>query len=342
MTDATATPPSSRRGWWWIMLGVLGFLAAARLPVAGTLLPVHRPLLLLLPSLAACAVVGWWRGGNGLMALASGVAASGLVALALRSGATTDVLTAGWCVLSAACLGLSVMASRSPWFLGKGVVAVLSAMIVSALLVAVTPAGPASFDQTTDAVLEVRGTAEMNQWRLARSQMTRANARGADSASVAMFDRFEQQLAGLPGVARTVLPAMLVLQSLVAMALAWALFHRLSRTRLGNDLGQLREFRFNDHWIWSVIVGLVLALLPALSALRPLGINLLVVFGTLYAMRGAGVVAWFLRPGRSLLGLLVGVVLLLLLRDGAAIALGLVGLGDTWADWRRRIRPAVS
>jgi hypothetical protein len=66
------------------------------------------------------------------------------------------------------------------------------------------------------------------------------------------------------------------------------------------------------------------------------------VFGALYAMRGAGVLAWFLRPGRSFLGLVVGVALLLLLRDGAAIALGLVGLGDTWADWRRRIRPAVS
>ena len=70
--------------------------------------------------------------------------------------------------------------------------------------------------------------------------------------------------------------------------------------------------------------------------------DLLLVFGALYAMRGAGVLAWFLRPGRSLLGLVVGVALLLLLRDGAAIALGLVGLGDTWADWRRRIRPAVS
>jgi hypothetical protein len=126
------------------------------------------------------------------------------------------------------------------------------------------------------------------------------------------------------------------------MALAWALFHRFSRTRLGEPLGRLREFRFNDHWIWSVIVGLVVALLPALESLRPLGVNLLVFFGTLYALRGAGVLAFFLRPGRSLLGLLVGVALLLLLRDGAAIALGLVGLGDTWADWRRRIRPAVS
>ena len=342
MTDATATPPATRRGWWWVGLAMIGFLIAAKLPVAQTLLPIHHPALLVLPSLAACALVGWWRGGSLPMAVVSCVAAAWMVFAAARSGVSNEVLTAGWSALAGACLGLSLMASRSPWFLGKGVVAVLSALIVGALLVVVTPSGPTAFDRTMDAVLAVRGNADMNNWRVARSQMTRASATRADSASLAMFDRVEQSVASLPQVARAVLPSVLVLQSLVAMALAWALFHRFSRLRLGNELGRLRDFRFNDHWIWSVIVGLVLALLPALSALRPLGVNLLVVFGTLYAMRGAGVVAWFLRPGRSLLGLIVGVVLLLLLRDGAAIALGLVGLGDTWADWRRRIRPAVS
>ena len=261
---------------------------------------------------------------------------------AARSGVSSEALTAGWSVLAAGCLGLSLMASRSEWFLGKGVVAVLSALSVAALLVVVTPAGPAAFNRTVDSVLEVRGDADLKNWRVARSQLTRANASRADSASTAILDRMEASVDGLPQLGRSVLPSMLVLQTLIAMAIGWALFHRFSRTRLGNELGRLREFRFNDHWIWSVIVGLVLALLPALDALRPLGINLLVFFGALYAMRGAAVLAWFLRPGRSLLGLIVGVALLLLLRDGAAIALGIVGLGDTWADWRRRIRPAVS
>ncbi len=342
MTDAAATLPGPRRGWWWVALALFGFLIAADLPVAQTLLPVHHPVVLLLPSLAACAVVGWWRGGSRSMAIVACVAAGWAVYTATRSGVSDAVLTAGWSVLAGACLGLSLMASRSPWFLGKGVVAVLSALIVGAVLVVVTPSGPTAFDRTVEAVISVRGNADMTNWRVARAQMSRTSTTRADSASVAMLDRVETSVAGLPQLARAVLPSMLVLQSLVAMSLAWALFHRFSRTRLGNDLGRLREFRFNDHWIWSVIVGLVLALLPALSALRPLGINLLVVFGTLYAMRGAGVVACFLRPGRSVLGLIVGVVLLLLLRDGAAIALGLVGLGDTWADWRRRIRPAVS
>ncbi len=340
MTDATA--PAPRRGWWWLGLAVIAYVIAADLPVAQTLLPIHHALTLLLPSLAACALVGWWRGGSLARAVLLLVCAAWLVIIAVRGGVSSEVLTAGWSVIAGACLGLSVLASRSSRFLGKGVVAVLSALLLSALLVAVTPAGPVSLGRTVDSVLAVRGNADLNNWRVARSQMTRANSTGADSATTQVLDRFEQSLSGLPQLARLTLPAMLALQTLVAMALAWALFHRFSRTRLGDDLARLREFRFNDHWIWSVIVGLVLALLPALEAMRPLGVNLLVFFGALYAVRGAGVLAWFLRPGRSLLGLVVGVALLLLLRDGAAIALGLVGLGDTWADWRRRIRPAVS
>ena len=340
MTDATV--PAPRRGWWWLGLAVLVFLIAADLPVAQTLLPVHRPLLLLLPSRAACALVGWWNGGSALRAVGAVGLAAWPIWAAARGGVGSEVLAASWAALAGGALGLSLMASRSARFLGKGVVAVLSALIVASLLVAVTPSGPAAFDRTVDAVLEVRGNADLSNWNTARSQMMRGGTTRADSATTAMLDRFEQSVAGLPRLARLVLPSMLALQTLIAMALAWSLFHRFSRTRLGDDLARLRDFRFNDHWIWSVIVGLVLALLPALEALRPLGVNLLVFFGALYAVRGAAVLAWFLRPGRSLLGLLLGVALLLLLRDGAAIALGLVGLGDTWADWRRRIRPAVS
>jgi len=337
------TTPAPSRGWWWIGVALFAYMIAADLPVLQTLLPVHRPLLLFFPMLASCALIGWWRGGSREIALMSVVATAWGVWSIVRSGVSSDMLTAGWSLLAAGGLGLSLLASRSKWFLGKGVVATLGSLLLAVMLVVTIPSGTSGLLQTVNAVLEVRGNADLNNWRVARSQMERSRApQPADSATVAMLDRFETQLSGTPQLARSVLPSMLALQTLAAMALAWALFHRFSRARLGEPLGRLRDFRFNDHWIWSVIVGLVLALLPALEVLRPLGVNLLLFFGTLYALRGVGVLMFFLRPGRSLFGVLVGVALLLLLRDGAAIALGLVGLGDTWADWRRRIRPAVS
>ncbi|MCY7300431.1 MAG: YybS family protein [Ilumatobacteraceae bacterium] len=340
MTDVAT--PAPQRGWWRLVLAVGVFGIAIGLPVAQTLLPLHQPLTAMVAMLAACAVVGWWRGGSLSLAIASMSVAVWLVWQSVRGGVSNDVLTAAWSTVAASCFGIALVASRSKWFLGKAVVAVLAALLVSAVLVVATPSGPRVFGQTLTSVLAVRGTADLNNWRVARSQMTKASTARADTATTAVLDRFEQQISGLPQLARVVLPSMLALQTLAAMAIGWALFHAVSRTRLGERLSRLREFRFNDHWIWSVIVGLVVSLLPALQALRPLGINLLVFFGAIYALRGAAVFAWFLRPGRTWLGLLVGVALLLLLRDGAAIALGFVGLGDTWADWRRRTRPAVS
>jgi hypothetical protein len=112
----------------------------------------------------------------------------------------------------------------------------------------------------------------------------------------------------------------------------------VSRTRIGPALAPLREFRFNDQLVWGLIVGITALLLPTLEGVRGPGLNLLVFFGALYALRGLGVLAWFLTPRRPVTGVLVGLALVLLLRDGAAFALGLVGVGDTWLDWRGRAR----
>lgn len=341
MSDATA--PESRRGWWWLSVAVVAMLIASDLPIARTLLPVQQPLTLLVAALASCALVGWWRGGNAGLAVATVLVAVVRVGSTVRSGVSAEVLTAGWSVMAAACFGVALLAARSKWFLGKGVVAVLAALLLSlGIVVGSSPQRTSGLNRVLSASVQERADADVENWQRARSQMARSSDARADSATTVVLDRFEQQLGRLPQIGREVLPSMLALQTLAAMALAWALFHRFSRTRLGNEIGRLAEFRFNDHWIWSVIVGLVLALLPALEGLKPLGVNMLVFFGALYALRGAAVLSWFLRPGRALLGLLAGAACLLLLRDGAVIALGLVGLGDTWADWRRRIRPAVS
>ena len=80
------------------------------------------------------------------------------------------------------------------------------------------------------------------------------------------------------------------------------------------------------------------ALFPALADLRSFGLNLLLFFGTLYALRGLGVLA-FLLPGRFATAMLISATLLFPLVG--AFALGL-GLGDTWLDWRSRARPTTN
>ena len=60
------------------------------------------------------------------------------------------------------------------------------------------------------------------------------------------------------------------------------------------------------------------------------------------------VLAWFLAPGALAAGLVVGFAMLLLPIIQVVAAFGFMlllitafglGLGDTWADWRRRARP---
>jgi hypothetical protein len=165
----------------------------------------------------------------------------------------------------------------------------------------------------------------------------------------ASLPRMELELKALSRLGLTLFPSLLAFESLIALALAWSIYHRLSRARIGAPLRPLREFRFNDQLVWGLIVGLTIAFLPTLESFRGVGRNLLVFFCALYAIRGLAVLAWFLTPGAGALaaGLVVAVVLLVLpvigflaanlVRLSMIIFFGL-GLGDTWADWRRRKR----
>ena len=73
-------------------------------------------------------------------------------------------------------------------------------------------------------------------------------------------------------------------------------------------------------------------------------------FCALYAVRGLGVLAWFLAPGALAPALTVGFAMLwvpfIQLVAGLGFLILLIaafglGLGDTWADWRRRARPTL-
>jgi hypothetical protein len=158
----------------------------------------------------------------------------------------------------------------------------------------------------------------------------------------------EKELNVLSKAGVAVFPALLALQSLAALALAWAIYHRLGRARLGAPLRPLREFRFNDQLVWGLIVGLTIVLLPTLTSVRGVGKNLLVFFGALYAVRGFGVLSWFMAPGSLGVTMAIGFIMLLapvvnifalLAFTMLGVASLALGLGDTWADWRSRARP---
>ena len=114
------------------------------------------------------------------------------------------------------------------------------------------------------------------------------------------------RLKKLPSVTSQLFPSLLALESLAVLALAWGLYHRVSRARIGPPLAPLKEFRFNDQLVWGLVAGITAVAVPTLTAFRVVGLNLLMFFGALYALRGLGVLTWFFAPGRLMVALTIG------------------------------------
>lgn len=129
-------------------------------------------------------------------------------------------------------------------------------------------------------------------------------------------------------------PALLALQSLAALALAWWALARLSER--WEKLASFREFRFHDGLVWVVVAGLLLLLLPLGEGAARIAANLLLFMGVLYALRGVAVFVFLARGAPSLVSVLFGAFVALFLYPLVLTAALLVGLGDTWLDVRSK------
>jgi len=346
MQDAVAPAPSER-GWGKLLLALAAFLFIPVMPPLRVLLPVEETLLLLLPALAACCLVGWWAGGRFVLAFVW----VGLAAWALAQPAVPGSfynLVRGWSLLLAGAFGLICLFGAQRPFFSRALSTLSLAM---AIVLVMSARGPLTPRRATEAV-----TVEFARRNTESMAMLRAFLKDhPDVAQVmpqagALPEAFQLQLTQVAETGVGLFPSLLLLESLVALGLAWATFHRLSRTRLGAPLGPLKDFRFNDQLVWGLIAGLAIVFVPALDFLGGTGRNLLVFFGALYAIRGFGVLSWFLAPGALAAALFVGFAMLWWPVLNAVAVLGFVflalaafglGLGDTWADWRRRARPTT-
>jgi hypothetical protein len=338
---AAPAPAPRERGWKGVLLALVAFVFLPQALALQAALPVTETVLLLVPALAVCFLVGWWQGGSlWLAALWAAVAVSGLLLPdRLPGGGPYADLARAWALLGAGAFGVVSLASpRRPLFpraLASCGVALLLAVMM--LLVSGNPVSRAR------EVFAERLTQRSAAYAAAMEQWLTAVERGGGPSSWLrqVGDQMAEQASGIARVAADAFPALLALETLAALALAWALYHRLSRTRIGPAMSPLRDFRFNDQMVWGFVAGLVLVLVPGLAGLQAVGWNLLLFFGVIYSLRGLGVVAWSLgrimRSARAAGALAIAGFLLL----GPLAYLPALGLGliDTWIDWRGRARP---
>ncbi|MDH3205314.1 MAG: YybS family protein [Gemmatimonadota bacterium] len=131
-----------------------------------------------------------------------------------------------------------------------------------------------------------------------------------------------------------VFPALLGIESLAALAVAWWVRSRLVGEG-DQGLAPLRDFRFNDHLVWVLVAGILLLVLQSGEAFARVGSNAVVFMGALYALRGLAVY-FFVSGGLSVIGYAVFAVLLVLVPPVILGTAALIGIGDTWLDLRAR------
>ena len=346
MSDAVSPAPSER-GWGKLLLALAAFLFLPHVPPFTALLPVEETLVLLLPALAACCLAGWWAGGRLFLAVLCIALTLRVLALDSTPGSFYN-LVRGWSLLVAGGFGLACLLGAQRPFFSRALTALSVAVAIVLAMGIRGPLTPTRIGESMQVEFERRNEAAMVMFRTAVTEHPGIMKRMPESGP--LLSEFSLRLQETTKTGVELFPSLLFLESLVAMALAWTTYHRIARTRLGAPLGPLKNFRFNDQLVWGLIAGLAIVFLPALGFIEGAGRNLLVFFGALYAIRGFGVLSWFLAPGVLAATLMVGFAMLwwpvlsvvaisgFVLLTLAAFGLG---LGDTWADWRRRPRPTT-
>ncbi len=359
--DNAATAPQER-GWRWFVVALVLMVTITAAPawpptlalVGGLvrlLLPVEQFALLVLVSIATCSIVGWWRGGRLVFALAwFGLAATVVwfVPLPIQG---YGAFVRGWALALGAAFGLVCLATGARPFLGRALAAVALAGAVSVAGFATrAPVAGGSFDEATrmlgneyqrrlgESLTGWHNRTDSGAWQSFSRQMPEAAAR-ADRMATVLAALGDARQPSPKGPLLLLSPTLLALESLLALGLGWAAYHRLSRVRIGPPLGLLRDLRFNDQLIWGLVVGVTLLLLPTLSEWRTPGANFFCFFGTLYALRGAGVLTWWIPDRIAVVALLALLILIPLLGPVWVLAVVLattfgLGLGDTWRDFR--------
>jgi hypothetical protein len=372
MNGAVAPGPAAtapqERGWRWFVLGLVLMVAVTAAPgwppalalLAGTLrllFPVEQFALLVLASISACAVVGWWAGGRIVVALVWGAAAAWVVLNIPLPASGYGAFLRGWTITLTGAFGLVCLVTAAKPFLTRALAAVALAGVVTAGGFATrADASGGIFDAPARMLSQEYGARlgeSLDAWRSRATSPAWRRFAARFPEAVDRTNRLEELLMvlGQPTPTRSsggagaiapmvrLVPTLLALESLLALALGWAAYHRLARSRIGPPLASLRDLRFNDQWVWGVVAGATVLLLPTLAEWRTVGLNLVCFFGTLYALRGAGVLTWWIPDRAAVWVLLALAVLVPVLGPVWVLVVTLaitftIGLGDTWRDFR--------
>ncbi len=328
----SAAPVPLRASWRPLAFGIGAFLLVPLLPPVRAILPIEQTALMLAAAVAACAFVGWIKGGRLTLALVW-LAIAGIILMSTASPAKAAYISMarGWILLLSAGFGVVSMLARTEGFFSRALGALAVSTVFGFGVVLVAPRGADTISAVMSTELQRRVNESTTALHDALTGPGFKEIANGSSSLQEMVRTNEAQLNDILKWSTMLVPAMLALESLAALGLGWSLYHRMSEVPIGPSLGRLADFRFNDQLVWGVAVGASVFLLKAFADGKNAGLNLLVFFGFLYSLRGMGVLTWMARSRALRVMLLVSAIFWPIW----ALAFG-IGIGDTWLDWRSR------
>jgi hypothetical protein len=184
---------------------------------------------------------------------------------------------------------------------------------------------------------EVQRAVEHDLWSSNRELMMRLGEAAHSSGARGLFD----QMSSMVGTIGSFYPALLTLASLAGLRLAWRWYHRIAGHPIGPPPAEFAAFEFSDQLVWGWVLGLGLCLSPLPGVWKAVGANILMVLAALYAVRGLAVFSVGSKrvPGAVIATLALIAMFLLPFVVGG---LTLLGLADTWLDFRRRLTASTT
>src|ERR1700675_1599310 len=142
MADDAATSDKNSQSWRPLLWGMAVFLLLPLVPLADVIFPVQQTLLLFVPALAVCALVGWKSGSRAALAVIwLALAVWMLLQPAGPPGTAYSQMARAWAIILAASFGLISLLSATTAFFVRGLSAVGIALAVGFTIVLSSPSG---------------------------------------------------------------------------------------------------------------------------------------------------------------------------------------------------------
>src|SRR5689334_10935858 len=150
-----------------MLIALVLFIVLPMIPHVRAILPFEDTMLLFVPALAACTLVGWWAGGRAFLAIVWVGLAVGMAVQPATAGSSFYNLERGWSLLLAGAFGLVCLFNPRRGLFGRASMALGVTLGLAAVMSLVGPVTMSQASKTVAGEFARRNAETMSKFRTA-------------------------------------------------------------------------------------------------------------------------------------------------------------------------------